>query len=569
LGFLRQRAERDAVHYGQLAKRVGSTVRLAQVVQVLVKHGFADLVQRAGLHEGLPAKVLRGLHVIEAQSDEPRTVGRRLRNVLMELGPTFVKFGQILSTRPDILGPELCNELTTLQDRVKPLPFDEIAPLFEEHFDATVVELFADFDEKPVAAASLSQVHRARLKTGEAVAVKVQRPKARAIIEADLQLLEALAEWVAEHVTDFEWMDPPGTVEEFGRSIRRELDFTVEARIIERFRRNFAGDVRVFVPKTFDQHSNANILTMEWVDGARVDALDAYEARRCDPAKVARIGCAVLCEQVFEHHFFHADPHPGNILVMEDNRIAFLDYGMVGHLERGDVIAMADLLRSVMNEDAESCARRLVSFTTAGDVDEPEHLTHEIADYIAFEGQAVISGGQIGKAIEHITRLLRRNRLQLAPRFSLLLKALATIESTGHKLDVDLDMAPIVRPFAERIILSRLKPGELFNEATYNIAAMARFLRELPGDLQQVFRALRRGKMRVQITHEGLSNFAAVTDRASNRLSFAIITGAIIIASGWLITSEALPRYLGGTGFVIAGLLGLGLVVSIIRSRNI
>lgn len=556
------------MQYNRVPKRIGNTVRLAQLVQVLVKHGFADLVRRTGIQEGLGAKVLVRMRIMDQPSGEPHTLGRRLRAVLTELGPTFIKFGQVLSTRPELIGHQLCKDLGLLQDQVKPVGFDVIAPVFEQTFGQAVDALYAEFNKEPVASASLSQVYKARLRTGEPVAVKVLRPGVRAIIDSDLSLMHALAEWIEEHVADLAWMNFPGAVDEFARSVRRELDFTVEARVIDRFRENFKNDVRVLIPRVYREMSNDRVLTMEWVDGARVDDLQAYAARDSDPRTVAEIGCSVLCEMVFAHQFFHADPHPGNILITRHNRIAFLDYGMVGHLDRSDVLAMADLLRAVVHEDAGGAARALLAFTEQGDVEDESLLTHEIAEYIAFEAQSILSGGQVGEAIDKLTALLRRNQLQLAPRFSLLLKAMATVESTGHLLDDTLDMTPLMRPHAERILLSRFAPKEIYAEATHHAGMVWRLLRDMPGDLQSLMRAMRRGRLKIQITHEGLRDFAATTDRASNRLSFAIIIAALIISSSWLLAADAVHQSISLGGFVVTGVLGLALAVSILRSRN-
>ena len=314
---------------GPWGKRVGNVVRLAELVQVLVRHGFADLVRRAGLHEGIPAKLLRGLHIIEGPSGEPETFGRRLRAALAELGPTFVKCGQILSTRPDLISPEIGKELELLQDRVDAMPFEKMKPVIENELNASVDELFASFEENPVAAASLSQVYRAVLKDGRAVAVKIQRPNAERAIEADLSLMHSIAEWLVEHSEDLRSLDPLGMVEEFGRSIRRELDFTIEARVIDRFRKNFEEIDNVFVPATYAELSAKRVLTMDWVDGVRLDAIDHYAERACDPKTVAAIGCDVVCKQVFDYRLFHADPpsrqHPHH--ARQPNRLSRLRHG--------------------------------------------------------------------------------------------------------------------------------------------------------------------------------------------------------------------------------------------------
>ena len=543
-------------------------MRLAEVIQVLVRHGFADLVRRIGLHEGLPAKLLRGLRVIEAPSGEPETFGRRLRAALTELGPTFVKVGQILSTRPDLVGQDICAALSHLQDKVEPVDFDEIRPVIEGDLGVSVESLFAEFSYTPMASASLSQVYHARLHNGADVVVKIQRPGIRAIIESDLNLIRRIAEWIVDHVSDFQWMDPVGTVDEFGRSIHRELDFTIEARLIERFRENYLGDTYVFVPKVYRDRSSGRVITMDYVHGERVDHFDAYERLNSDPNEIAAIGCDTICKQVFKFHLFHADPHPGNIMVMEDNRIAFLDYGMVGHLERPDVQAIAELLRSIFQDDPDGCVQAMLRFTTTADMVDRTALTHEVADFIAFEAQTILGRADVSRVIEQLTNTLRRHRMELAPRFSLLLKALATIESTGHALNPELNMVPILQPYVEEVIRDRFSPRQLAEDAQQNAVQMLRLGREVPREVQQLLGMLRRGRLRIQLNHEGLNHLANVTDRASNRLTFSVIAGSIIVGSSMLLAADIGLYPIGLAGYSVAGVLGLALLISILRSRN-
>lgn len=557
------------MQYRSLTQRVGNAVRLAEVVRVLVRHGFADLLRRGGLYESIPAKVLRGLRIMEPQHAGPESLGARMRAALTELGPTFVKFGQILSTRPDLVGRELSLELSKLQDSVRALPFETMRPTIEEAVGAPVNEYFAEFSPEPVAAASIAQVYRARLRTGEAVAVKVQRPGAARIIEADLGLMRGTAGWIADHVEDVDWLDPVGMVEEFERAIRRELDFNIEARVLQRFHKNYQGDPHVFIPKTYPCACSARVLTMDWIDGIRVDNRDGYDARHSDPRVVAINGCETLCRQVFEFCLFHADPHPGNVLVTQYNQLAFLDYGMVGHLERTDVVAMADLLKAVFDNDTDECVRAMLAFTVSGDVEDVDALKRHVSEYLAFEAETIIGGGQVGKAIERVTEILRRHRLQLAPRFSMLLKALSTIESTGHQLDENLDMVPIIKPYIQDIVATRYAPMQLWRDLRQNLHLFMRLGRDIPSNIHNLLRMLRRGNLHVRLAHEGLKEFATVTDRASNRITFGLITGALIVGSSMLVASGRAGQNLGLAGYIIAGVLGLMLLFSILRSRNI
>ncbi|HEO70745.1 MAG TPA: AarF/ABC1/UbiB kinase family protein, partial [Candidatus Hydrogenedentes bacterium] len=489
--------------------------------------------------------------------------------VLAELGPTFVKCGQVLSTRPDLVGPAISKELEALQDRVVPLPFEKMRPVLETALHGTVEELFATFDTEPVAAASLSQVYRATLKTGEPVAVKLQRPGIHAVIEADLSLMQGIAEWAVEHVEDLDWVDPAGIVEEFARSIRRELDFTIEARTINRFREVFPEKDDVFIPATYPDLSASQVLTMDWIDGARIDALDEYPKRNCEPKVIAKRGCEIVCEMVFEHRLFHADPHPGNILVTQDNCIAFLDYGMVGHIERTDTAVIADLLQGMFSENPEAYVNAVLMLSTSDEPENRDALERELAEFMAFEGMAIVGGGLVGRGIERAMEILRRHHLELAPRFSLLLKALATIESTAHELDPNIDMIPIIKPYVHRLVMQRYAPWQIAKETHRNIIELLRVGQKVPGEVEQLLRTLRRGRLKIQLNHERLQNLAHILDIASNRVAFGVITGSIIIGSSFLMATDVGARGLGLAGYLIAGVLGLSLAISILRSKRL
>jgi ubiquinone biosynthesis protein len=555
-------------YYLPLAQRIGNVVRLAEIIHVMVRHGFADLVHRLGLHEGIPARLLRGLRIIETPTVELETRGRRLCAMLTELGPTYVKLGQVLSTRPDLVEKDIAEALGMLQDRVEAQPFDLMRPVIEKALRAPLPELFAEFDETPVASASLSQVYAATLHNGERVAVKVQRPGIRRVIESDLRLIRRAAEWLSDRVIEFGWFDPVGTVDELSRSLRRELDFTVEARIAERFGRNYEGDTHVYVPPVHFELTAPEVLTVGWIDGVRIDAVARYPERESDPKEVAAIGCDTVCRQIFEFRLFHADPHPGNILLTQNNQIAFLDYGMVGHLEAADVVALAELLRAIFQNDPENCVTALLAFTTAGDVYDLDSFRYAMGEFIAFEAQALVGRAQVGRILEELTIVLRRYHLELVPRLSLLLKALATIESTGRALDPDLDMAPIMRPYLEEVLASRLSPVRLAGEVQQRALAMLRLTRDLPRDIQQIVRTLRRGRFKVQLGLDGLTHFSSVVDRASNRLTFGVITGAIIVGSSLLIHAGDGHGTLGLIGYIVAGIFGFSVLVSILRSKN-
>lgn len=557
------------MHYLTLARRVGDTVRLAQVVQVLMKHGFADVVQRLGIQRSLPARAIRRMRLRKEPTAPRETTGARLRAALTELGPTYVKLGQVLSTRPDVLSKELREELAQLQDRVEITPFQDMREVVERTLGRPIGELFREFPETPIASASLSQVYRAKLPSGQVVAVKVRRPGISEVIEADISLLLAIAEWMDEHVEDLAWLDASALIREFERTVRRELDFSIEARTIQRFHENFAEDPSVEIPRVYPELSSEEVLTMGFVDGVRVDKLDEFAARQCEPKKIAEIGCHAVFKQIFEHNLFHADPHPGNILITRANRLGFIDFGMVGRLETSDVIIVTDLLRAVFQEDTKRVTDRLLLLTNAVELEDTAPLEREISDYLAFEAQSIIAGGEVGKALERIVDLLSNHGLKLPSRFSLLIKALSTIESTGHALDPELNVLPIIRPYIEAVVRRRFSPDEILDEAQDYVIRIVRMLRELPLDAHVLMQMARHGKFRIQFTHLGLERLTAGIDRASDRVAFSVVAGSIVIGSSWLLSSGvAGTRTIALAGYLVAGVLGLGLLISILRSRN-
>jgi ubiquinone biosynthesis protein len=546
----------------------GNAVRLAEVLQVLVRYGFAGLIRRAGFQDSLPARMMRGLNLAKAQEGEPATFGQRIRDALTELGPTWIKLGQILSTRSDLVGPEIARELSGLQDKVTPVPFEEIVPVFAQSLGKTVEELFESFERTPVASASLSQVYHAHLHSGEEVAVKVQRPGITRIIESDISLMRQIAEWMKEHIEDIRWMDPPGIVDEFDRSIHRELDFDIEGSVLCQFKRKLAGNEKVFIPGVYGQYSSGNVLTMEWVDGVRVDRFDEYPRRNCDPEVIAQLSCELICRMIFELRIYHADPHPANVFITRDNGMAFLDLGMAGNIEAHDASAIADLFLAIFREDSRACVDAVITLCDDAVPENREALEHDLAAFIAFEAESIIGGGRVGKGIDRTIQILRSHHLELGARFTLLLKALATIETVGRSLVPDLDFAAILRPYLEHMIRDGLHPGEMMQHAQRNAAAFFKISRQLPDDLAHLIQQWRRGRLNMHLNINRLENFVTTLDRASNRLAISVITGSIIIGSSLIIATDSPLSSLGIGGYVFAGLLGISLVFSILWSKK-
>ncbi len=548
----------------KIGRQAVNAVRFVEIVQVLVRYGFYDVIQRAHLDTGWPGRLLHGMRLMRTPAGSPETFGARLRAALTELGPTFIKFGQVLSTRPDLIGASLAQELTGLQDDVTPVPFDVVRPIIEEDLKRPIDDLFASIDTEAIASASLSQVYRATLSTGEKVAVKAQRPDIEHLIESDISLMATMAEWTAQHSEELRFLDPKGIVDEFARSIRRELDFTIEAMAARRFADNFKENPQIIIPKLFADHSARRVITLEWIDGVPIDTLAAYPERNSDPETVAKIGCRALCDMVFEHRFFHADPHPGNIFLVRDNRLAFLDLGMAGHLEMSDIQAFSDILLAVFNEDSRQCLNTVLQLTATYEPGDHTLLAHELSEYIAFEAPLIIAGGQVVRGLEIMVQIMRRHNLELAPRFALLMKALMTIEKVGHTLDPKMDMTSIIRPYAEDMLLDRYTPTQVLKNMQSHLNGYLQLSRQAPTDIAYLLRQLRAGKLKFHIHHEHLEKLAATIERSSKRNAVAMVIAALIIGSSLLFLTETPFARLGIIGYTAAGILGFLLIISIL-----
>ncbi len=552
----------------KLGRQTVNAVRFVEIVQVLVRHGFADMVRRAHLDQGWPGRLLQGIRMVPPPQGAGETFGSRLRKALTELGPTFIKLGQVLSTRPDLIGHTVAEELSGLLDEVTPVDFELMRPTIEGDLGRPLSELFSHIETAPVASASLSQVYRAALPTGEVVAVKAQRPDIGTLIESDISLMETLAEWITQHNEDARFFNPKGIVEEFARSIRRELDFNIEAMAVRRFADNFSGDPQIVIPKLFPAYTARRIITLEWIDGVPINDLAAYSQKGCEPSVIAQVGCRALCDMVFRHRFFHADPHPGNIFLLEDNRLAFLDLGMAGHLEKSDILAFSDILLAVFHEDTAQCLNAVLELSANYEPGNHTRLAHEISEYIAFEAPLILAGGQVVRGLELMVQIMRRHGLELAPRFALLLKALVTIEKVGHTLDPAMDMTAIIRPYAEDLFLERYTPAQLLKNINTHLGGYVRLSRQAPSDVAHLLRQLRAGKLRFHIHHEHLETLASTIERSSKRSSVAMIIASLIIGSSLLFLSETPFARLGIIGYFSAGLLGLLLIISILWGGN-
>jgi len=537
--------------------------RYREILTVLFKYGFGDLVNSLRIRLQMVSRKRR-------EGIETLSRAERVRMAIEELGPTFVKMGQILSTRPDLLPAEFIRELEKLQDEVPPFDFSDVQKTVESELGLPLHEVFPHFDDQPLAAASIGQVHRGRLVGGEEVVVKVQRPGIRKTVEVDLEIMLHLADLMESHLEGWDVHRPSNVVREFARTLEKEMDYTIEASHIERFARQFGDEPTVHVPEVYRQMTTARVLTMEYVSGVKASEMSRLETEGLDPREIARRGGDLIMKQVFVHGFFHADPHPGNILILPYNVICYLDFGMMGRLDRRTREDFADLVAAVVRRDGAEAAGVLLKLTYWDREPDLRLLQRDVEEFVDQHFYRSLKELDLGKLLQQLLNVVSRHRLRIPPDLFLMLKALTMAEGLGRKLDAEFDMTKQAALFLRRIRIERLRPQRLVGDAVHSGKELLGFLKEMPGELREILKQAKHGKLKIEFEHRGLEPVLATHDRTSNRVAFAIVLASLVVGSALIVLSGVPPRWseipvIGLAGFLAAGAMGFWLLISILR----
>ncbi len=546
--------------------------RMSEIAQVAVRHGFGYFLETHKLTDLLPWP--RAAATLGA--DAPVTArGQHLREMLDELGPTFVKFGQLLSTRPDVVPPDILVELRGLQDDVKPFPFAEVARVIREELELPVEKLFLEFDETPMAAASIGQVHRAVLPNGKAVAVKVQRPAAPRQIDADLALLYQAARITKDRVRALDFIDARELVDEFARSIRQELDYRMEARNAQAFHRNFAGHPHVRVPRVYWSYTRQRVLTLELLEGVQLGDLELDGYTLDERRRLAYLVTEAWMTMIFRHGFFHADPHPANVLVLGAEQIGLVDFGQAGKLSDDDMSKLTALFIDAAEENVDGLARRLGDLGVRYEHAREEELTRELRElYYRYYGARLAEIDPL-QVIREAFGLIYSQNLKLPTRFVLLDKAIATLGAVGVELYPDFNVFEVAKPYARDLLLHRYTPQRVLSRARKEARAVAGIVRDAPYQWHDVLEQARRGQMEIGFVHKGLDELVHKLDIVFNRLVIALVVAGGLIGSSLIgIFAKTGPHLIGLhvislLGFVLSGLLGLWLLVGVIKSGRL
>jgi ubiquinone biosynthesis protein len=543
--------------------------RISEIAQVAVRHGFGYFFHRNRLSDLVPGDGR------PADEELPSERGRRLREMLDELGPTFVKFGQLLSMRPDVLPPDIIAELRGLQDDVSPFPYEQVEEVMIADLGQPVERLFRDFDPVPMAAASIGQVHRATLPNGREVAVKVQRPGAPRQIEADLNLMYQAARIAKERVRALDFIDAHALVDEFARSIRQELDYRGEARNAETFRKNFAGHPHVRIPRVYWTYTRSRVLTLEYMEGTQVADIDVLGWTPEQRYRLAEVLTEAWMTMMFRHGFFHGDPHPANVLVFAPDRIGLVDFGLAGRLTDEDVSKATGLFIDVANENIEALPKRLAELGVRYPKDREEEFTAELRELFYRYYGATLAEIDPQQVIREVFAMIYRMNLRLPTRFVLLDKAIATLGSVTTELSPDFNVFEVAKPYARSLLLGRYTPARLAARARRESINLARVAGDLPYQVHDILEEFRDGQIEVGFVHKGLDEFMVKLDVVFNRLVIALVVASGLIGSSLIgIFAENGPQILGlhvlsVIGFTVSALLGLWLLWGVIRSGRL
>jgi ubiquinone biosynthesis protein len=555
-----------------LVKQARYLGRYREIAQVLVGHGFGYLVEQLGLVSllSLPRRV-----VMRVPPPTPLGTAARLREALVALGPTFIKFGQALSTRPDLIPPEFVAELGKLQDTVPPFALDQVVAAVEGDLGRPISELFARFDPVPLAAASLGQVHAARLFSGEEVAVKVQRPEIGQRINTDLAILADLAALAQERLTIGQQYNLVDLVWEFAATLRNELDYRREGRNADRFRLLFADSPLVHIPQVYWAYTETHVLTTERFFAPKITDLDALAAAGIDRRQLARNCVQVILQEIFSFGFFHSDPHPGNFFALPGAVLGAVDFGQVGSLDRQTTQALILLLGALVNHDTQAALRAMERLGIVARRDLTARLRHDLERFTGGFVDRPLRDISARETINELLALLRRHNIRMPGPLAVLLKALVMMEGVGLTLDPELDVFSYARPYVQRAIAEQVSPASLGGQALRGGRSLAEVTLDLPHQVGELLQRVNDGELRVQTEDRELRRLAGALVGAANRLAMALVLAALILAiaivavavgvGGWTGTAPTLLLVLAGAA---AALAGLALMIALLRGRE-
>lgn len=554
-----------------------SARRLQEIINVFIKHGFGQLVEQLNLGKFVPFKK-RIRDIGKWSTAQTLSPQERLRIAFEELGPTFIKLGQLFASRPDIVGVNWAEEFKKLQDQVPAFDFEEVKRVIEKELKRELEEIFISFNPEPLGSASIAQVHEAVLKNGREVIVKVRRPRLKEQILLDLNILQGIAKLMEKYIPESKLFDPSGVVSEFSKSLLKEIDFRKEATNALVFRDNFKDCEFVVIPTVYRELTTERVLIMERIKGERIDNIEYLQARGLDPKRILEALIYAYFLQIFKHGFFHGDPHPGNILVTEEGKIAFVDFGIIGRIDEDFIEAYTNVAVAIVKHDIDLLINEYLKLGILPDEVDIENLRRELRkeiDEILFPIYNYKLGEiEISEVIDSIMKTALRYRFRLLPELLLIDKVLIMIEGLTRELCPQKSIIELVKPYVEELIAERIKPEFILRKTQRALEEAKAALENIPAQLKIVFKKLVSDKFTLRMTISNINEIVKDLDRASNKIAFSLIVSAMILSSSIMYAFEVKPLINGISLFglvtsIIAFLLGIWLIISIIRSGKL
>jgi ubiquinone biosynthesis protein len=556
---------RPLTRFGRAVEHVH---RFRTIIAVFLKYGYEDLASRLPLPSALrlPFRKIRKSQEEISLMSAPE----RLRRAFEELGPTFVKLGQLLSTRTLLLPPPFIAELAKLHDQVPPIPFSEVLTVLQTELRCPPADFFLSIEEEPIGSASIAQVHRAVRLNGERCVIKVQRPGIEKTVRVDLEIMAQLAALLEKHVEGWKVNQPTALVAEFAKRMEQELDFTAEASHMERFAHQFEGEPTIYVPKAFSETCTQRVLTMEYIDAIKGSCMELLDAAALDRKEIATRITDLVMKQIFVHGFFHADPHPGNIHILPGNVICFLDFGMMGFIDLTTREVFARFVIHIAQREEGPAATALLRLAHAELDPFRPGFEADVSEFMHQHFYRPVGDLVFGKLVQHLFHLTQKHGLTLPADLSTVLKALSLMENLVCRLDPGHDIIAQARPFMKQVRLTQLGPRRLLREWQEFSGEAVAFVRELPLEIRRIMALLKDGRMFFRVHHHGLEPLMETMERIINRLAFALVLSSLIIASAVIVHAKVPPMWHnmsvpGMLGYMVAGLMGFWLLIAMVR----
>lgn len=554
-------------------KAIGNVKRVRDIARVFLKYGFAPLIYEMNLAPFL-SFLMRFITPKVKKDIQILPVGVRLKKLFEELGTTYIKFGQFLASRPDIIPEEIVTELKNLQDNVAPLPFEQLKPIIENSLKKPINEIFIYIDEKPLASASIAQVHTGQLKNGKNVAIKIKKPNIKDLVEQDIIILKFMANLAEKHINEARQIQITKIIEEMHDQITKELNFEYEIFYINKFKEFFKDNQDLIFPNIYPEFSTNDIIVMDLIEGVRIDNIDILKRKNIDLHKISSIGVDFYLKQVFDFGFFHADPHPGNLLITNDGKIAILDFGIIGKVDKKLREHLSEIFVSLINLDIDALVDEMMEFGIINSDMDIRKIKLDLMDILL-----PVYGKNVGeidslKMFQHIITIGRKYRFNFPIDYLYITKTFSFLETTGKMLDPNFNMLHFSKPYVKKILKEKYSYKKIISNEIKTFKKYHSMLATIPDDYNKIVSKIVNDKITLNFVHKGLEKYSTQIDKSINRLSFSIVIAGIVLSSSIIVYANIGPKVLGIPffglmGFLISIFFGFGLLIGIIRSGKL